>query len=472
MKKLPVNELLLLGELDGRVEVSADTRAEKLIAKGYLVIEKRLDSLTIPELKEILRRNNQKLSGNKAELIKRIVENVPAENYADNLPNTYVATDKGRLELSERYAYIENQKMQYGFLNSEIAELEGKMTSDKILEERFLRDITKHGAAKNYGLLRNTYYNLGQYFRKRGRTEEYLRSLLSVIYYDLSGAGNNNSRCDYATMDCVFETSVWKEIDKARTELNLTDEGLNKLFDEAVEISVKVPFPYFDTSIMKKMILGRLRGETNLLQRYSPIERQSAYQIAEVKPKKNYKVWLSVAAAVFLCFVLAGFMKVEKPAPIKDDTIEISAPKRIEFAQDTNDKLHYFFTTISEYITEQKLQKYIELDKLEYTKESSAPTKQTTYKIAYKKSDTYHTRSTGGDYVQVTFDDKTGKFQNVTYYNAKASAEVFMTVGVLRGHKEQYAGSKYYFTDSYKGLDGAQFCPSAQFALNMLKARL
>lgn len=514
MAKLAVKELLILSKYDGRattyelpIEVyGLDYKEclEKLVATGYLKVESSLSNLTIPSLKEILRRNNQKISGKKEDLIKRIVDNVPAENYADELTKLYVATDKGRLELSERQAYIENQKMQYGFLNSEISELEGKLDTDAILEQLFLRDITKHGAVKDYGLLRNTYYNLGQYFKKRGRIEEYLRSLLSVIYYDLSGVGNDNSVEDYAAMDWALETSVWSEIDKARTTLNYSDEELLKLFDEAVEISVKVSFSYFDTATMKKIILDRLRGEINLLRKYkkfsrrqpkrifeyvdTPIEpapqkeieyvyQPQIYKTVEEKPKQNHKIWLSVVA-VLMVFLLLGFVKAERQAekeklePLGRQVIQTSVPAEDPLPE--QDALQRFFTTLSEGITEQKLQEYIALDKLEYTKESSITTDQTTYKIARKKSDTYFTRSTGGDYVQVTFDDKKGKFSHATYYNSKASSEVFMTIGVLSGHNEKYEGVKYYLKDlqSYKGLEGALFCPSAQFALNRLKERL
>ena len=517
MKKgLPIIDLLLLGEYDGKATdyelpftklewygQDYKDRIARLVSEGYLACyssEGTLNRLTIPELKEILRRNGQKLSGKKDELIARIIEKVPAENYVDGLPKIYSATAKGCRELSEHQAYIENQKMQYGFLNSEISEVEskllaeGKLTSDAVLEELFLRNITRHGAAQDYGILRNTYLGLSQYFKKRNRMEESLRSLLSVIYYDLSGSGNNNSVESYSNLGYVFETSLWKEIDKLRTALNLTDEGLAKLFDEAVEISVKPSFSYFDVATMKKIIRDRLRGETNLLQEYElfsrrppkknfymPVEntfqKNIAYTPAEEKPKKNYKIWLSMVAAVLLCFVLAGFLKVEKPAPVADNRIEISASKanpiKTSSVRYENDALQNLFLKISIATTEQELQNYIAADNLEYTNQSDSP-KQTTYKIAYRKSDTYHTRSTGGDYVEVTFDEKTGKFLDAKYFNTKSSIELLMTSGVLYGHKSDGRSDSYYYLNdmkSYKGLDNAEECFSAQDALNRLRIK-
>lgn len=518
MAKLAVKELLILSKYDGRattyelpIEVyGLDYKEclEKLVATGYLKVESSLSNLTIPSLKEILRRNNQKISGKKEDLIKRIVDNVPAENYADELTKLYVATDKGRLELSERQAYIENQKMQYGFLNSEIAELEGKLDTDAILEQLFLRDITKHGAVKDYGLLRNTYYNLGQYFKKRGRIEEYLRSLLSVIYYDLSGASNGGSIDDYAIVGYALETSIWTEIDKARTALNYSDEELLKLFDEAVEISVKVPFSYFDTATMKKIILDRLRGEMNLLQKYKKFSRQPPkrifeyadtpidpalpkeieyvyqppiYKTVEEKPKPNRTIWLSVVA-VLMVFLLLGFVKAERQAekerlePVGRQVVQTSVLAEDPLAKVNvkvkQDALQDMFQKLSVNTTEQELQNYIETAGLFCTSQDGSAG-QFNYKIGYRKSDTYHTRSTGGDYLEIAFDKKTGKFLNAKYFNSKSSIELIMTSGVLRGHNSS-GRANYYLNDinSYKGLENAEECYSAQDALNRLETKL
>ena len=501
MRKLPVIDLLLLGEYDGKpidYELSFTKiekygqdykrRVESLVADGYLACyssEGNLGHLTIPELKEILRRHNQKLSGKKDELIARIIENIPAENYVRVLPKIYSATAQGCRELSTRYAYIENQKMQYGFLNSEITaienelETEGNLTADAVLEKLFLNNIVKYGSEQNYGLLRNTYYGLSRYLKKRGRLDESLRSLLSVIYYDLSGMSNNNFIQSYDSLSYVFETSLWNEIDKLRTTLNFSDEDLTKLFDEAVDLSVKVPFSYFDTSTLKKIILDRLHGEINLMQKYEnfsnkppEISYEYAFDAPEEVPKKNYKIWLSLAVIILSIVALAAFWDNKSSTVQVSQTTEpqktaVNVPKE-------NDALQNLFAKISLDITDAELEKYIAGANLEYTKQDTAP-KQYSYKIAYKKSDTYRTRSTGGDYVEVSFESKTNKCFAATYYNSKSSIELLMTGSALHGHKSDgRSGGYYYLHDitNYGGLDNAEDCYSADNALTRLKVRL
>ncbi len=287
---LPVIDLLLLNEFDGkqenyeipayRVEEFGKDylkRVQRLLNDGYLKFsstEESLNSLTIPRLKDILRGNNQKLSGNKSELVKRILENIPSKNYEGFLPKIYKLSPIGRKEIENRSAYIENKQQQYGFLNSEIESVEKtlpateKNSAGKIFEKLFARNMLKHQSEKNFGLLRNNYFLVHKFLIKRGRIEESLRALLTVIYFDLSGMSNDNFVEEYYSRERLLDTSIWGEIDKEKTALNLSDDTLMKLFEESVRQTVKLPFSYFEIETMKSMILDRLHGQMNLFERY------------------------------------------------------------------------------------------------------------------------------------------------------------------------------------------------------------
>lgn len=304
--KLSVADLLLLFEYNGRTkdyriseykieEYGFDylERIQNLIANGYLKFgspEESLQALTIVQLKEILRANKQKLSGNKNELINRVVQNIPAKNYADNLPKIYNATQKGILEIEHRSAYIENRQEMYGFLNSEILAVEDSLdrqdmnSAEEILEQLFSRAIVKHSIAHNFGLLRNAYYNMHKFYKKRGKLKDSLSALLAAIYIDLSGMSNNNTVNQYNSLGFVFETSLWQEIDKERTALNLSDNDLISMFYATVDILDKLPFSYFSVDKMAEIIIDRLHGQMNLLEQY---EKYADYP-SEDNPNYNY----------------------------------------------------------------------------------------------------------------------------------------------------------------------------------------
>ena len=288
---LSVADLLLLGEYDGKATdyTLPDYRLEEygynyrerlkwLMFAGYLRIADARDSLanlTVSALKEILRSHGYKISGAKNELVKRILANIEPEKYAEQVPKFYAATERGRRELEMRSAYIENQKQPYRFLNTEIAAVEaellarGEYSAEKVFERLYSRDTFKHGAAGDYGLLRNVYYDKFHFLKRHNRFEEGVLALMTVIYLDLSGLSNGKVVEGYENLKWALETRAWSELDKLRTALNLSDDELKAKFDKAVKnCVVELPFTYFSAEIAKEIIIGRLYGQMNLLERY------------------------------------------------------------------------------------------------------------------------------------------------------------------------------------------------------------
>jgi hypothetical protein len=75
----------------------------KLINNGYLIVSSipdRLDRLKVNELKDILRKHNSKISGNKADLVQRIEENITTEQLAQHFSSYgdlyYISTSSGK----------------------------------------------------------------------------------------------------------------------------------------------------------------------------------------------------------------------------------------------------------------------------------------------------------------------------------------------------------------------------------------
>lgn len=275
---LSVPDLLLLNEFNNRQADNMLTKRKlikvrQLMFEGYLrfaTTEETLSFITISELKEILKINDQALKGSKNELVNRIIQNIPLEKYSSHLPEVYIATERGQKELEKRYYYIEC----CGFSIAEISEMEKKYSGDKILEQLFLRDIVRHWNDSNFGLLRNVYLTMHGFYKRRNRLKKSVLSLLAVLYYDLTGAGNNGMIEDYKNIEWAFKTSLWDELNKECVALNVSFDELANLFEEVTINIVVPPFSYFEVEIMKKIIIDRLNGQMDLLESYKKFHKE------------------------------------------------------------------------------------------------------------------------------------------------------------------------------------------------------
>ncbi len=84
---------------------------QRLLDSGYLELgdlEQRVSLKTVPEIKAILAERELKTSGNKKELVHRLLDNIDEENLETLFPvNIYKITEKGRKAL-EPYSIIED----------------------------------------------------------------------------------------------------------------------------------------------------------------------------------------------------------------------------------------------------------------------------------------------------------------------------------------------------------------------------
>lgn len=96
-------------------------RLDWLCKNGYLEIGSAKDALhhlTIPDLKDILRDHKLKVSGKKDDIIQRILDNIPIEDYQENLPKIYVLSETGKTEV-DSHADELNTIKSYGFVKEE-----------------------------------------------------------------------------------------------------------------------------------------------------------------------------------------------------------------------------------------------------------------------------------------------------------------------------------------------------------------
>lgn len=80
--------------------------------KGYLEqnLELSLSSFTIVDLKDLLKKNSLKLTGNKVELIDRVIKNIPEKDIVSNpkYKHKYILTDSGKDRLKGYFGEKEN----------------------------------------------------------------------------------------------------------------------------------------------------------------------------------------------------------------------------------------------------------------------------------------------------------------------------------------------------------------------------
>ena len=214
-----------------------------------------LNTLTNPELKQILKNNRLKLGGKKSELIDRILESNLSENEVNLKDKLYTLSDKSKSYLS-KYDYL--YKLHTSTLGIELEEyihnkneLEKAWETNKvkfndvcwaILNKRTL----KYSFNKDYGLLRNNFYDMYVITKSEGKAN--LELLCNVLYIDLSGMENNNSVEDLEIMfykNSPIAPALSDEIKKYK---------LSDIIDALKNVRLNLPFSYFNLNQMIDII--------------------------------------------------------------------------------------------------------------------------------------------------------------------------------------------------------------------------
>ncbi len=221
----------------------------EMIKSGYLVpspMAENLASLKLSELKEILQNNGLSTSGKKADLIKSIIESVPAQALTSLFPEEkYVLSDLGKAFLDAHDDYIklkEHQNWQISIAEYDAAKGNNKSFYDVcwgILNRRLtgIDNLTDH---------RNIYYSMFTLLKEEGDKKNALAMLLRVLYYDVNSlsSGYLNSYLqgyikkkeflDKAAQEVCFAPAIIKEI--GDLEEYFSEEMINRLYAQKAVI--------------------------------------------------------------------------------------------------------------------------------------------------------------------------------------------------------------------------------------------
>ena len=246
-----------------------------LIQENFLrraSLEEYLNSKKVIELKEILNTNNLKKTGNKKELISRIMTEVDPSRIKSNIV-TYNLTEKGFNFLKENNYILSLTKTSISLEEFEIVkrELGDSYTFGEIVCYIFKKRCIEEFKNKDYGLYRNTILEIANFFKLENNPKKELEYLLKVTYSDLSGNSNQGIVDDKELLFIPVGERIFKLKEYFSTDL------IEKCYE------INFPFHYCSKEIFREIINDILIGvnEKNILEKYLPKmkKRPKKYEI-------------------------------------------------------------------------------------------------------------------------------------------------------------------------------------------------
>ncbi len=205
--------------------------------QGYITEAEPIESLehlSVAELKELLKKLGQKVSGKKSELVERIKESADSKFLEKNIKSrNYRLTEKGQSELNQNehviYFHKNNLYELYGinvYWANELfhknplvnlrREIEKKLLAEmpRILEEMNSKSCNRYKGCTYYFCI------LSNYYIEEKNTEKALLFICQSVFYSYNGDGAQSyeSSVDYdISYDLGFENFVYLNIDVFKT---------------------------------------------------------------------------------------------------------------------------------------------------------------------------------------------------------------------------------------------------------------
>lgn len=230
-----------------------------LLENNLAVLSTDYNSLKVAELKELLRENNLKISGNKSELVQRVAD---AQLNTD-FKKTYALTSKGKEYINKYNLFIYNEKNYlYDYTDEELYFLEQSLKEKNEYispYDTLIKAITLHLAIhykeKNWSNFGGTYSIL---YSLQKDLKDYNNALISWIKYQcciLSGLRYDN----YLTPvnEIIFYPYMRSELNNILEKISPTEDELKSIIKQtADEIYQQLPFSYFDTETTIDIIIN------------------------------------------------------------------------------------------------------------------------------------------------------------------------------------------------------------------------
>lgn len=171
---------------------------QSLLSRGFLTVgslQSAMENETVANLKSILRQKELKVSGKKADLIKRLLETVPQEELSKVFSkHTYelTATGADAFNKEKHILYIHRHSLED--LNiwslTEMVQNHPDLSYRDIIWRYLNERSIGHFKEGAYGLYRNCRLSMSEFVRGEGKIDTAFSLLTEVISYDLSGLSN------------------------------------------------------------------------------------------------------------------------------------------------------------------------------------------------------------------------------------------------------------------------------------------
>lgn len=252
---LSLEEILFLWYLDGTeasgqeiagywthdYNIDYAAASKKLFSYGYLAFagtDIKLAKQNVSDLKSFLAGHALPVSGRKAALIQRILENSTEEDIDAAFHEEYFAltpAGKSLVNDNSHLIYFHQHRAHFG-LSLELADSIKRAHPDYSEYDIALfaleKDGMHHHRNKDWGLWRNTLYNRAVVYQERGEYARELELLLQVCYIDIRGYGNGDTLYPHIAM---FAPAITGRIAHICDNEQIDKEKLNSLFHSTVD---------------------------------------------------------------------------------------------------------------------------------------------------------------------------------------------------------------------------------------------
>jgi SAP domain-containing protein len=273
--------------------ISLKDRGFLQIGSLQSVIEKETASV----LKDVLRDNRLKVSGKKAELVERLLEEVSEEKLNTIFTKrTYDLTDAGN-EILKKEDYIPYIH-RHGIEDLDIWSLSEKVKNRKpglsfrdVIWGYLNKRSMIHIQNADFGLYRNCRFSMSKFVKEEGKLDNAFSLLSEVIRYDLSGLSNGFSMqfmdiyadgyFPYKNSIVTMAPGITSRVVDYQEKKGLSDQDLKKkLYEEMSKI--KLPFSVFTVDECVEIVLMEIQKDEEGLEKL--------YDKAKRRFKKEYGI--------------------------------------------------------------------------------------------------------------------------------------------------------------------------------------